>query len=98
MDEGYETLEYCSKECEIRPICTGFDLTPTPDLKNKFRCILHGHKEYVVADATSLQISRCYRMVARKTVGVEEVKETIETPAEEVGSGDINMTYLDFVG
>ena len=42
-DEGFETLEDCSKECEKRPGCTGFELTPSEDLKNKFRCILFGH-------------------------------------------------------
>ena len=68
LDEGYETLEACSLECDKRPGCTGFDLTPTPDLKNKFRCILHGHDDIQVASATSLQISKCYRMIGRKAI------------------------------
>ena len=67
-DEGFETLEQCSLECEKRPGCTGFDMTPTPDLKDKFRCILHGHDDIQVASASSLQISKCYRMIGKKAI------------------------------
>ena len=60
-DEGFETLENCSKECEKRPGCTGFDLTPSPDLKGKERCILFGHQDIELASAFSFQESRCFR-------------------------------------
>ena len=86
-DEGYETLDDCSKECQKRPGCTGFDLTPSEDLKGKFRCILHGHDNIQLADATSLQVSKCYRMLAASKAKVaEEVVDQAEEKAVK-GSG-----------
>ena len=67
-DEGYESVDQCSLECEKRPGCTGFDLTPSPDVKAKQRCILHGHDDIQVATATSLQDSKCYRMIGKKAI------------------------------
>lgn len=89
-DEGFETLDQCSLECEKRPGCTGiftlflekkyfekifmksfnlgFDMTPNEDFKGKQRCILHGHGDIQVATATSLQDSRCYRMIGKKAL------------------------------
>ena len=69
QDEGFETLEACSAECQKRPGCTGFDLTPSQDLKGKFRCILYGHDDLQVADSLSLQITKCYRMIGRSAIG-----------------------------
>ena len=88
-DEGFETLDQCSLECDKRPGCTGistlflekkkhvifikyfnlgFDLTPYEGFKDKQRCILHGHGDIQVATATSLQDSRCYRMIGKKAL------------------------------
>ena len=46
----------------------GFDLTPYEGFKDKQRCILHGHGDIQVATATSLQDSRCYRMIGKKAL------------------------------
>ncbi len=64
-DEGIETTESCSKECRKLRGCTGFELTPVPEMRGKFRCILLGHENIEVADSLSLQKSRCYRLVGR---------------------------------
>ena len=59
---GCSIYIFSSKECEKRPGCTGFDLTPDEDLKNgKERCILFGHDGIEVADSISFHKSRCFR-------------------------------------
>lgn len=52
----------------IKNFNLGFDLTPNEDFKGKQRCILHGHSDIQVATATSLQDSRCYRMIGKKAM------------------------------
>ena len=52
----------------IKTFNLGFDLTPNEDFKGKQRCILHGHGDIQVATATSLQDSRCYRMIGKKAL------------------------------
>ena len=60
--QGVPYIFFSSKECEKRPGCTGFDLTPDEDLKNgKERCILFGHDGIEVADSISFHKSRCFR-------------------------------------
>ena len=93
-DEGYETLEACSMECQKRPGCTGFDLTPSEDLKGKFRCILYGHVEIEVADASSLQISKCYRMVG----GASKGKKTADQPQAKAEAKAAKGTGYDRLG
>ena len=56
------------EEIFIKLFNLGFDLTPTEDFKGKQRCILHGHGDIQVATATSLQDSRCYRMIGKKAL------------------------------
>ena len=57
-----QNIFFSSKECEKRPGCTGFDLTPDEELKNgKERCILFGHDDIEVADSISFHKSRCFR-------------------------------------
>ena len=61
-NKGCSIYIFSSKECEKRPGCTGFDLTPDEDLKNgKERCILFGHDGIEVADSISFHKSRCFR-------------------------------------
>ena len=60
--EGLETIEGCAKECERAQGCTAFDISPQPDVKGRFRCVLHGHSNVVLADATSLKVSKCFVM------------------------------------
>ena len=52
----------------IKSFNLGFDMTPNEDFKGKQRCILHGHGDIQVATATSLQDSRCYRMIGKKAL------------------------------
>jgi hypothetical protein len=69
-EEGYESLEVCSKNCQKFKGCTAFELTPSEDAKkNKFRCVLYGHHDLELADGLSLQKTRCFRMLAARSAG-----------------------------
>jgi len=89
-DVGSKTVEDCASACQNTAGCRAFDLSG--EEKNKFRCLLFGHRAVVPASSQSMA-GACYTLgqEAAHKEETEEEKEEEEEVIDIEGDVDINL-------
>ena len=92
-DVGQKTVQECSATCQKTKGCTSFDLSNAD--KNKFNCLLFGHKDIVPASSQSM-IGACYKLgkleyVSEDDYEEEEDEDDDDSVIDIEGDVDINL-------
>ena len=86
IPKGRLTLEDCAEECAKKKGCTAFDVSEQQ--KDKFDCLLYGHKGVVPATGVSKLPAKCYVLKGSPLSKLLDEEDIVATDGESVTLDD----------
>ena len=85
IPKGRLTLQDCAEECAKKKGCTAFDISEQQ--KDKFHCLLYGHKAVVPATGVIKFPAKCYVLKGSPLSKLLDEEDIISTGGDDDGDG-----------